>query len=381
MNTIVTPAFHDYSKALCFSISGAWSDFGCVSQMTTARILATLVLLGSPSVFAPLLVRAGKRVPAWAQRFIATIICLLPLAAPWLAFGRARPLAIWLIAIAGGIVMLKSIDWLLRPGRSEDHLLRVWLALTFWPALQIEDVAVPLRGLAARLGCCLKRFAAGAIGIASGLTLAALGQHLGIPEQGALVDSTWKTLEIYLLAGGSNHLLVGSFALAGFQLRDGFRYPILAHSILDFWNRYNVWIHRWLKRHIFEPIGRRRRKPVLGILAVFVVSGLLHDYLFVLVDREALGWQLAFFSLHGIGAIACAGAGRALSRIVGRRPPRALAIAATLTFVLLTAPVFIHCLDRVIDLHRGIGASVLRQLGVTPPNRAISGSESERVKT
>src|SRR5262249_46980837 len=147
----------------------------------------------------------------------------------------------------------------------------------------------------------------------------------------------------------------------GFQLHDGFRYPILAHSILDFWSRYNVWIHRWLKRRIFEPIGRRRRKPILGILAVFVASGLLHEYLFVLVDREVLGWQLAFFSIHGVGAVAGERAGRTLTRIAGRRPPRALAIAATLTFVLLTAPVFIHCLDRIIDLHRGIGAGVLRQ--------------------
>jgi hypothetical protein len=51
-----------------------------------------------------------------------------------------------------------------------------------------------------------------------------------------------------------------------------------------------------------------------------------------------------------------------------------------LTFVLLTAPVFIHCLDRVIDLHRGIGASVLRKLEVSRPGPAPAGTESERVE-
>ena len=166
---------------------------------------------------------------------------------------------------------------------------------------------------------------------------------------------------------GANHLLVGSFALAGFQLRDGFRYPILAHSVLDFWGRYNVWIHRWLKQHIFEPIGLKRRRPVLGILAVFATSGLLHEYLFLPVDRSVLGWQLAFFLIHGLGAIAGVGIGRVFRRISGRRTPRALAIAATLAFVLLTAPVFIHCLDRVVDLHRGLGAWVLRVIEMTVP--------------
>jgi hypothetical protein len=327
--------------------------------MTTARILAVLAVLVVPAAFAPVLIRIGTRLPNWSRRLLATLICLLPLAAPWLLWSDASPLAICLAAIAGGIVMIKAIDWLIRPRRANE-LLRVWLSLTVWPALQIEDVAVPLVGLKNRVETSLKRFAAGLPSVACGLALAALAQHLGIPARGVLLDSIWKTFEIYLLAGGSNQLLVGTFALAGFQLRDGFRYPILAHSILDFWSRYDVMIHRWLKQHIFEPIGLRRRKPALGILAVFATSGLLHEFLFVPIDRSLLGWQLAFFVMHGLGAIAGAGTGRVFRRITGRRVPRSLAIAATLVFVFLTAPVFIHCGDRVLDLHRGLGAWVLQ---------------------
>jgi MBOAT, membrane-bound O-acyltransferase family len=323
--------------------------------------IAILAVLGAPAAFAPLLVWAGGRIPNWSQRLFATITCLLPLAAPWLLAGDASPLAVCLVTIAGGIVMIKAIDWLARP-RQTDDLARVWLVLSFWPALQIEDVAVSLAGMKNRVGMALKRFAVGLPGVACGLALAALGHNLGIPARGFLLDSTWKTFEIYLLAGGANHLLVGSFALAGFQLRDGFRYPILAHSILDFWSRYNVLIHRWLKHHVFEPIGLRRRRPVLGILAVFATSGLLHEYLFLPIDRSLLGWQLAFFLMHGLGAIASAGTGRVFRRISGRRTPRALTICATLVFVLLTAPLFIHCLDRVFDLHRGLGAWVLQTI-------------------
>jgi MBOAT, membrane-bound O-acyltransferase family len=327
--------------------------------MLAARILLVLAMLGFPAVFAPLLVHAGCRFTGRLRTACAAIICLIPLTAPWLLVGYASRLTLWLVTIAGGIVMLKAIDWLSRPRLAHD-LIRVWLVLTFWPALQIEDVAVPLSGLAERMRLVLRRFAAGATGLAAGLALAASGQHLGISDQSVLLGSTWKTIEIYLLAGGSNHLLVGTFAAAGYRIQDGFRYPILAHSVLDFWSRYNVWIHRWLKQHIFLPIGLRRRNPVLGILAVFAVSGLLHEYLFLPIDRTVLGWQLAFFLVHGVGALAGVGLGRTFERISGRRPPRPLAIAATVAFVLLTAPLFIHCLDRVFDLHRNLGAWVLR---------------------
>jgi hypothetical protein len=270
-------------------------------------------------------------------------------------------LAVWLVAIAGGIVMIKAIDWLNRPRQSHDFL-RVFLVLSVWPSLHIEDVAVPLSS-SERIGVVLRRFAMGGAGMLCGLALAALGFRTRIGERGILLDSTWKVAEIYLMAGGANHLLVGTFALAGFRLSDGFRYPILAHSILDFWSRYNVWIHRWLKRHIFEPVGRRRRKPILGILAVFGTSGLLHEYLFLPIDLRLLGWQLGYFLVHGVGAILASLIGRRIEHIAGRRVPRPLAIAATLAFVLLTAPIFIHCLDRVADLHLGLGAWVVRTFG------------------
>jgi hypothetical protein len=76
-----------------------------------------------------------------------------------------------------------------------------------------------------------------------------------------------------------------------------------------------------------------------------------------------IGWQLAFFGLHGLGALGGAWMGRRYRAIAGRRAPRALAIAATLGFVLLTAPIFIRCMDRVIDLHRDVGRWVLRPSG------------------
>ena len=196
--------------------------------------------------------------------------------------GTGRPGFTMIVAILGGIVMLKAIDWLANP-RHEDEPLRVLLALTFWPALQIEDVGVRIGGIDGGESRARRvdgsRLGAGAVGLVVGLLLTALGQSLDLPARGIWLDSSLKALEIYALAGGANSLMVGAFALAGYRVTDAFRYPILARSVLDFWSRYNVWIHRWLKRHVFEPIGRRRRRPALGILAAFALSGLLHEYL------------------------------------------------------------------------------------------------------
>ena len=261
--------------------------------------------------------------------------------------------------------MLKAIDWLVRPRHEDPSFVRVWLALTFWPALQIEDVLIREPSFGVRIRSVSRRIVNGTMGVAFGLALAAFGRTLGFPDRHFWLDNVFKVFEIYLLAGGSNNLLVAAFALAGYRVSDGFRYPILARSILDFWSRYNVWIHRWLKRNIFEPIGRRRRMPVLGILAVFGFSGLVHEILFVPITYELLGWQFAFFSLHGRRVIgAFVGLGRAYYAILGCPVPRAVAIVATLGFVLATAPIFIRCLDWVFDLHRDLGGWVLRTTGL-----------------
>jgi hypothetical protein len=270
-------------------------------------------------------------------------------------------LVILLVAIHGGIVMLKAIDWLAHRGPEISPARARWF-LTVLPGLEVDDIGTLVDGRE-RFEIAGRRLLAAVAGLMSGLALAALGQRLALPGRSFPLDCGFKTVEIYLLAGGLNHLLVAAFAFAGYRLRDAFRYPILARSVLDFWSRYDVWIHRWLKRNVFVPVVRRGRKPAVAVLAVFTTSGLLHEYLFAPVTSELLGWQFAFFGLHGLGAITGSWLGDGYRAIAGRRVPRPIAVIATLVFVFASAPVFIHCVDRVLDLHRGVGALVLRMVG------------------
>ncbi len=330
--------------------------------MSALRIVVLLFAVGSPSVLAPLLVRFGRGLPRPLWRFFGFIICLVPSLAPLAWMPSNRPGITMLIAILGGIVAIKAIDWLSNP-RHEDQPLRVWLALTFWPALQIEDVGVRIDAGVPRMAVAARRLASGLAGLVVGLMLTALGESLDLPERGIWLDSSLKALEIYAIAGGGNDLMIAALALAGYRATNAFRYPIFARSVLDFWSRYNVWIHRWLKRHVFVPIGRRGRRPALGILAVFAVSGLMHEYLIDVAVPELVGRQFAFFGLHGLGAIGGAWVGRRYRAITGHPAPKVPAVAATLGFVLLTAPIFIRCMDRIIDLHRDVGRGVLKAIG------------------
>jgi hypothetical protein len=250
-----------------------------------------------------------------------------------------------------------------------DDLPRIWLAVTIWPALQIEDVAIRLPTLSCRIALASRRLVGGAAGIGLGSMLCAFGQTLKLRKSASLLDAPLKAVEILLLAGGANSLLVGWAALAGYRVSAAFRYPVFARSVLDFWSRYNVWIHRWLKQNIFLPLGRGRRKPVLGIVAVFGFSGLAHEYIILRAAPELAGWQLAFFMFHAAGAIAGAGLGRMFPSAMRRPFPPQVEIALTLAFVLLTAPVFICCVDGLFDFHADLGAWVLGsiRLQCAPP--------------
>jgi hypothetical protein len=327
--------------------------------MTVHRVIAIASVLLVPAVFAPALDRVRAKLSRRCYLLAATAICLVPVSAPWFRFGRPSPVVTWLIGIAGTITSIRAIEWLARPRYASDRI-RVILALTVWPGLDIGEVGIRIPNLSTRISLASSRLAAGLAGCTAGLALTALAQHFHVASHGLLVDSTLKTVEIYLLAGGANHLLVATFGLAGYRIKDGFRYPILARSVLDFWSRYNVQIHCWLKRNIFNPVRRSGRSPNTAVLAVFAFSGFAHELLFVPAALDLVGWQLAFFMLHAAGAILGGGLGRAYQARAARRIPRPIAVAATLMFVLATAPVFVHCLDRLFDLHRDVGGLVLQ---------------------
>jgi len=74
-----------------------------------------------------------------------------------------------------------------------------------------------------------------------------------------------------------------------------------AYSPAEFWRRWNEPMYRWLLENIYKPLGGCRN-PHLAVLGAFVVSGLLHEYLFGVTLQHFTGYPTAFFLLHGLAA-------------------------------------------------------------------------------
>ena len=206
------------------------------------------------------------------------------------------------------------------------------------------------------------RFAAGLAGLVCGLALAALGQRLGIPARSVLLDSTWKTLEIYLLAGWFQPSPGRIICARGISTsrRLPLSHPGSFHPrLLEPVRRLDPSLAQTAHLRADRPQAAPARRWASWLSSR--TSGLLHEYLFLPVDREVLGWQLGFFLLHGAGCDRRLGHRACLQTHVRSAASRApWPLQRPWFFVLLTVPLFIHCLDRVIDLHRGLGAWVLR---------------------
>jgi hypothetical protein len=92
-----------------------------------------------------------------------------------------------------------------------------------------------------------------------------------------------------------------------------------ARSPPEFWRRWNRPMYRWFVDDVYRPLGGRRY-PYLAGMAPFVVSGLLHEYLFAATFHRVTGYITLFFLLQGVAAL--------LTRRV--KPTGSLAVAALL---------------------------------------------------
>ncbi|RLN12430.1 putative long-chain-alcohol O-fatty-acyltransferase 4 [Panicum miliaceum] len=122
----------------------------------------------------------------------------------------------------------------------------------------------------------------------------------------------------------------------GMEMEPQFDRPYLSASLGDFWGRrWNLPASATLRAAVHDPVRARLGAPA-GVLAAFLVSGLMHEVvLYYLTFRAPTGRVTAFFALHG----ACVCAERwCARRCVGRaRSPRVVATPLVVGFVAGTA--------------------------------------------
>ncbi|CAI9283496.1 unnamed protein product [Lactuca saligna] len=94
-----------------------------------------------------------------------------------------------------------------------------------------------------------------------------------------------------------------------FEIEPQFNEPYLATSLQDFWGRrWNLMVTRILRPTVYDPI-REISLPVLGklwsrlpaIFATFLVSGLMHELIYLYITRVQPTWEVTwFFVLQGV---------------------------------------------------------------------------------
>ncbi|KAL9189466.1 hypothetical protein ACHAXT_009141 [Thalassiosira profunda] len=115
------------------------------------------------------------------------------------------------------------------------------------------------------------------------------------------------------VATGTAAFGFGICALVGIQTLDVFDSPLFkSQSVSDFWGRrWNRLVHGVLKRGVYKPVRKHFGNRTLASLAAFVMSGLLHEYILLLVStsrhddtdetyRPVYGSQFCFFAWNGM---------------------------------------------------------------------------------
>nr|XP_043607052.1 probable long-chain-alcohol O-fatty-acyltransferase 5 [Erigeron canadensis] len=129
------------------------------------------------------------------------------------------------------------------------------------------------------------------------------------------------------------------FLLTGLELEQPSNDPYFATSLQDFWARWNLMVTNTLRHTIYKPVrialSGYKWAPLAGVVASFIVSGIMHELFLYQLSREPPTWEMTmFFVLHGI----CVVVEMVVKRMVngGRRLPPVLGTVLTMGFVLAT---------------------------------------------
>lgn len=134
-------------------------------------------------------------------------------------------------------------------------------------------------------------------GIAIGLVVAANFDSLP-PRVLGLAGVLAVLTTIHL---GYSDVLSGALRLLGFPVNRLFDFPLMSTSLRDFWS------FRWnrpfveMNRLLFQPIFSRVLTRGQTVLALFLISGLLHELALSYPPGEGWGGPLLYFFIQGCG--------------------------------------------------------------------------------
>lgn len=94
---------------------------------------------------------------------------------------------------------------------------------------------------------------------------------------GAYATALLYWAKLYVFFSGFSDIAIGVGLLAGFHIRENFRWPFLSRNIADFWQRWHVSLSSWCRDYVYAPVLSAGRSHLLAALASMLVLGLWHE--------------------------------------------------------------------------------------------------------
>lgn len=238
--------------------------------------------------------------PLFALRKNVRAAVLIPLSvailcAP-LAIAVQHPFVRWVCAIVSVTLVVKLYDLHVFSDAARRPTLKEYLPFLCNSLCHVwrrSDVS-PRRSLSENL----KRLAFAGAGLALGIATLYAVATVDWSQQPFVLEHSVKVSVFCLTVYAGAVAVESSWRLMGGRGGPFMNDPLLAVTPADFWRRYNCPVHELLYEDVFRPAGGRRA-PVRGMLLVFLVSGIVHEYVFSIAIGQIQGIQMLFFMLQG----------------------------------------------------------------------------------
>ncbi len=260
--------------------------------------MAVAGILGLIGLVLALSFRAFLTLAIWPRSAVLIAITIVLFALPWLCPHEALPARGVITLICCAVLPTKLLD---------AHLNAEWWrkrSLLQWVILLLHPFIISPRWHAGAprvpLPKALLQSARGALEIAAG---ALFMSWVFAPERewtSFWLEHAGKLGALYLLIDGTFVLTNGFLRIGGARVLDFGRHPIAALTPADFWRRYNMEAGRFLREDLYYPFRHRGMNRRAAIIVVFLINGVLHEYLATLMIGHILGYQVVYFALHGI---------------------------------------------------------------------------------
>jgi alginate O-acetyltransferase complex protein AlgI len=212
--------------------------------------------------------------------------------------GRVEPwLWMWLMAFA----LYAGCKWLTyrhaRALAGQPHGVAAWLYLLFWPGMNAANwMSLPRGVLESGWGPAVR--AACGLGLIWGcVPLLPAEAHL-------LRGWTGMVGVVLVLHFGVFDVLSWAWGRAGLNAPPIMASPLRSRTLAEFWGRrWNRAFHELASRYLFTPLTKRFGAST-GITVVFLVSGLVHEWVITVPAGGGYGGPTLYVLLQALGMLA-----------------------------------------------------------------------------